>query len=294
MRALVLCNFAAGMGLTAQIEHIEQAFRASGLAAEVRAVRGDELAASARMAAQSGVDAVVAAGGDGTISAVAGALAGTSMPMGVLPLGTLNHFAKDLGLPLELERAVRVIAAGRVRPVDVGEVNGRCFVNNSSIGLYPQIVTRRNEQCQRLGRGKWLAMGLAIIAMFHRYPVVRVVLETGQRAFHRTTPFVFIGNNRYDISLLSLGSRHRLDGGELSVYFANRPGRFGLLALMARALFGRLNQAKDFEVLSLKTMRIDTHKSSLRVACDGEVLRLQPPLNYRIRPGALNVYAPVG
>lgn len=293
MRAIILSNFAAGPGGANMRSAIDRALKAAGIEAEIRSTPGHQLAAAARAAAQGGADVVVAAGGDGTISAVASALAGERTLMGVLPIGTLNHFAKDLGLPLDLEQAARIIAQGHVRDIDLGEVNGRCFVNNSSIGLYPRIVTRRNEQCERLGRGKWLATALAVLATFRRYPLVQVMLDTGRQEFFRETPFVFVGNNHYEMSLLSMGSRKRLDAGRLSVYFANRTGRFGLLALMVRALFGRLNQARDFDVLDLARLRIDTHKKSLHVACDGEVLRLDPPLEYRVRPAALRVLAPV-
>jgi diacylglycerol kinase family enzyme len=193
---------------------------------------------------------------------------------------------------LDLRSAVRTIGQGRVRAVDVGEVNGRCFINNSSIGLYPRIVIRRDRQSQRLGRGKWTAMLMACASVFRRYPLVRVVLRAGEDRFPRTTPFVFVGNNRYDMSLLSLGGRPALDKGELCVYFANRTGRFGLVRLMFRALLGRLEQADDFDSLLLPELRIETRKKTLRVALDGEVTSMRPPLEYRIRPGALKVIVP--
>src|SRR5476649_731552 len=110
---------------------------------------------AAKRALARGVDAVVAGGGDGTINAVASVLAGSSVALGVLPLGTLNHFAKDLNIPLDLDQAIATIARGTTAQVDVGDVNGRIFVNNSSLGLYPHIVRARDQQQRRLGRGKW-------------------------------------------------------------------------------------------------------------------------------------------
>ena len=180
--------------------------------------------------------------------------------------------------------------------IDVAEVNGRVFINNSSIGLYPRIVRRRDRQMERLGRGKWLAMLTAALGVFRRFPTVRVRLGTSSRAtdsdanrqtYLRDTPFVFVGNNRYEFDLFNFGRRIALDRGELEVYFGHRTGRFGLFVLTLCALIGRLDQAKDFEVMCLQELFIDTAKSRLRVSMDGEITELQPPLHYRTRPGAL-------
>jgi len=241
---------------------------------------------------------VIAGGGDGTVSTVAGALVGSRAALGVLPMGTLNHFARDLHVPPKLDLAARLIAdAVRapdqfVRAVDIGEVNGRCFVNNASIGLYPHIISKREKQQERLGRGKWLAMFVAIVAVFRRYPLLRVALEVEGETHPRVTPFVFVGNNRYEMNLMAAGARGCLDRGELSLYFAHRTGRFGLLWLALRGLFGRLDQAKDFEAVCLPAFAIETPKKTLKIAVDGEVTRMVPPLHFLVRPGALRVIAP--
>jgi diacylglycerol kinase family enzyme len=135
---------------------------------------GDELAAAAgqalAMARGGRLDAIVVGGGDGSVGTVAGVLAGTGVPLGVLPLGTLNHFAKDLGIPTDLAGAVAVIAAGQTRDVDIAEVNGKPFVNNSSIGLYPHMVIHRDRQTRLLGIGKPLATLLASLHTLQRFP----------------------------------------------------------------------------------------------------------------------------
>lgn len=295
MQVLVLLNAAAGSSGSDngnQEQQVRDALSAVKIDAEIRIIPGARLTDEARSASVGRGNIVIAGGGDGTISAVAGGLAGSDRPMGILPFGTLNHFARDLGIPLKLQEAVRCIAAGNIRAVDVGEVNGRIFINNSSIGLYPQIVQKRDRQMQRLGRGKWLAMLMAAVAVFRRFPIVQVRITTGEQTLHRTSPFVMIGNNRYNMNLLSLGERTRLDQGELSLYFANRTGRFGMLRLALRAMLGRLNQAKDFDLLHLPEVWIETSKKTLRVSADGEITRMTPPLHYRIRPGALKVLAP--
>jgi diacylglycerol kinase family enzyme len=217
---------------------------------------------------------------------------GTSTALGVLPLGTLNHFAKDLGIPLELEAAVRTISAGHVASVDVGEVNGRIFINNSSLGLYPQIVRHRETQQRRLGRSKWPALVWASLTALRRSPFMNVRLQVDQVEHQYKTTFVFIGNNEYVMEGFNIGQRTRLDGGQLSIYVSHRRGRGGLVTLALRALFGRLQQAKDFQALAAQTLEVETRREHLHVATDGEVTLMDTPLSYRILPGALRVITP--
>jgi diacylglycerol kinase family enzyme len=289
MRVIVLTNPAAGAKADSVRELRETLERAGVDIVEVRAMHGEELTAAARQAAGEGVDAVIAAGGDGTVSAVAAGLAETSTPLGVLPTGTLNHFARDMNLPPALSAAAKAIAAGAMTTVDVAEVNGRVFINNSSIGLYPRLVGKRDRQRQRLGRGKWIAMFLSAISVFRRFPSVRVRIGTGDQTLLRTTPFVFVGNNAYEISLTTLGQRKCLNSGQLCVYLTRRTGRFALFRLALRAILGRLEQARDFDALCLQEVWIESPRKYLRVALDGEVVRVAPPLHYRIRPAALRV-----
>jgi diacylglycerol kinase family enzyme len=254
---------------------------------------GAEMTAAASEALAGGVPIVVAGGGDGTINAVASVMVGTGVAFGVLPMGTLNHFAKDVGIPLVLNEAIANIANGVRKNVDVGEVNGQIFLNNSSLGLYPDMVRDREKQQSRLGRGKWLAALWASIGALRRYPFlsVRLRMDDGQEHARRT-PFVFIGNNDYTMQGFSIGARTRLDTGKLSLYVAQRPGRLGLLRLGWCALWGRLAQERDFDVLSTESLAIDTRHKRIRVATDGEVTVMATPLNYRIRPAALNVIVP--
>jgi diacylglycerol kinase family enzyme len=267
-------------------------FATAGVEADVRQVAGPALLAAARDAANSDSDVVVMGGGDGTMGAGAGGLAGTGKPMGILPLGTLNHFARDLGIPTELEDAVRTVAEGVPREVDVGEANGRVFVNNSSIGLYPAAVSLRDAWMQRQSTHKWVAMGRAALATLREFPVVRVTLRLEEGGVNVTTPMVFIGNNRYDTKLFALGKRPALDGGELWVYLARDAGRFRFVRLALRALVGRLDDSRDFQGIGLKEMVVEDRRRLLRVAFDGEVGHIAPPVRYRIRPRALRVIVP--
>jgi diacylglycerol kinase family enzyme len=211
---------------------------------------------------------------------------------GVLPLGTLNHFARDLGIPLALEDAIRTIAQGRVLRVDVGEVNGRVFINNSSLGLYPEIVRERELQQMRLGKGKWRSFASATLHAFEHHAglAVRVDAE-GEAQLHRT-PFVFVGNNRYTMEGLAIGARASLQGGELSLYLGRRRGRLALVQMALRALTRRLRQDEDFELVTGDAFVITTTDRRIRVATDGEVCMMDTPLHYRIRPRALRVMVP--
>jgi diacylglycerol kinase family enzyme len=290
----VILNAQAGTADAAgDVKTMEQKFRERGIEAQVIRVKsGERIVRAAADAVRAGADAVVAGGGDGTVSAVASQLAGTGVPLGVLPLGTLNHFAKDLGIPLEVDEALGVIAQGRVTPVDVGEVNGRVFINNSSLGLYPDVMLDREQQRRRLGRGKWTALVAACVRALQRYPVLSLHIDADGEGLVRRSAFAFVGNNEYAMEGFDIGERASLNAGRLCLYVTQRTGRFGLLRLALRALAGRLRQARDFDALTASHLRVDTAKRHVHVATDGEVSVMQAPLEYRIRPGALRVLVP--
>lgn len=294
MHIAVIINASAGAGITSEwADSLAEKFRAGGLDAQVTlAQSGAEIVDAAQRAVRERKHTVVAGGGDGTINAVASVLLGTDIALGVLPLGTLNHFAKDLDIPLALDNAIGNIIAGHSVKVDTGEVNGRIFLNNSNLGMYPDIVRDREKQQRRLGRGKWLAFCRATVTALRRYPFLNVRLSLNNKEHARRTSFVFIGNNEYSMEGFNIGERERLDGGQLSLYVAQGTGRFGLFRLALRALFGTLRQAKDFDVLLAKRILIETRHKRLHVATDGEVTVMETPLQYRIRPGSLRVIVP--
>src|SRR5665213_430396 len=234
---------------------------------------------------------VVAGGGDGTIAAVATALVGTDTVLGVLPMGTLNHFAKDLGIPLELDKAVQTLFTGKIALVDVGEVNGRIFLNNSSVGFYPHLVLER-ESRQKQGRNKWIALAQAAAHLLQQSHTLRVELSAdhaGPRLYD--TPFLFVGNNRYALDGMAIGTRAVLDGGKLWVCAAPDAGRFTIMALALKALLGFV---RDSDVAAFETdqAHVGLHRGHVHVATDGEVSVMQTPLHYSSRPAALRVIVP--
>lgn len=295
MKVIVLLNARAGRDghpAADSSDWVRASLADLGVSAELQVTDARLLTATAQAAAQRAVDAVVAAGGDGTVSAVAAGLVGGHVPLGVLPLGTLNHFARDMHIPLDVPTACSVLAASHVERVDVGEVNGRIFVNNSSIGIYPSMVHHRDVQRARWRRKKWLAMAVATLRVLRELPLLDVRLETCGQTLERQTPLVFVGNNRYQFSLPALGARRRLDAGEISLHVANCATRWRILRLAMRGLMGRLRPTADFDVLYAEQAWVDTPRSELSVALDGEVFRMTPPLKYLTRPLSLPVIAP--
>jgi diacylglycerol kinase family enzyme len=294
MRALVVLNARSGTGCSPErVEALRAQFADARVQAElVLADSGEQMFEAVDRARETGADIVVAGGGDGTQSAVASRLVGTDLVQGVLPMGTLNHFAKDLGIPLKVEDAIRALGEGCVREVDVGEVNGRVFINNSSLGLYPEIVRERELQQLHLGKSKWRALASATLHATQGRVGLAVKVDAEGEHQVRRTAFVFIGNNRYVMEGLSIGARETMDSGELALYLGRRRGRLALVELALRALFKRLRQDEDFELVTGSAFVISTTTPHLRVATDGEVTMMETPLFYRIRPRALRVLVP--
>jgi YegS/Rv2252/BmrU family lipid kinase len=289
----IIISAGAGAGDNNKVcERLARTFNENGIDADVSlAQSGAELTELAQDAARGPHKVVVAAGGDGTVSSVAAAVVDSDKILGVLPLGTLNHFARDLRIPFDLEAAAHTIVAGHTTEVDVAEVNQRIFLNNSSLGLYP-IIVREREKRQRLGSGKWPAFIWATIQAFRRYPFLDVRVRVNDELLDRTTPFVFVGNNEYAMESFNIGLRDRLDRGVLCIYITHRTGRWRLISLALRAVFGRLREDKDFLALCSDEVKIETPHKRLRVAFDGEIEVMETPLRYRVRRRALRVIVP--
>lgn len=288
---IVILNAHAGTAAKSRNlqSRITELFGAAGLNAEIISVAGKDMSAAAKQAVAENHETIVAAGGDGTVNTVAAEVAGTEKILGVLPLGTLNHFAKDLRLPLDLEAAVRTIVERNIATVDVGEVNGRVFVNNSSLGIYPHIVHRRVVEQMRIRIGKRPAYIWATMHAFRRFPFLDLRIEVEGKTLKRETPFLFVGNNEYEMAGFRIGARPRLDAGKLGLYLTHRVGRWGLIRVALRALLGHLNQEKDFEAYLVDEAFVEARHHLILVATDGEVKWMESPLHYRSRPRDLRV-----
>jgi diacylglycerol kinase family enzyme len=246
-----------------------------------------------RKAWNDGHTVVVASGGDGTVSAVASAILelGVDAKFGLVPTGTLNHFARDIGIPKTIDAALSVILKGKSKYIDVGKMNEKYFINNSSLGIYPFLIKER-ELHKRRGFGKWLGLLIASLTTFRRHPFVTVEFELGRKHFVRKTPFVFIGNNTYDMQAGRLGTRTKLDEGKLSLFLAQKIGRFRLIILAWHALRGKLTEQRDFDSIGLTRVQIRSRKKKIRVSYDGEVSIVSSPIRYSILAKALHVIIP--
>jgi diacylglycerol kinase family enzyme len=272
------------------LTEVRAEFSRQGIDARVLAASGGALYRTARSLVKEGFDVIAAGGGDGTISSVASVLVGSRVALGVLPLGTLNHFARDLGVPPDLQSAVALICSGAERAVDVGRVNGHTFINNSSLGLYPDQVRLRLRWCRRIG--KWPALVVASIAVLARFRYLRITAEFNGKRIIRRCPLVLISNNEYKFEAGNLTERERLDGGMLGVYLLRDEGRTGLIRIALHSLVFDLEKATSFESNKAEEAIITTRRRRVRVALDGELYKMTPPLVYSSIPGGLRVIVP--
>jgi len=274
------------------VARIRKAFQTKGIEAEIEVVAGGDCSVRCRAISERGDPLLVVGGGDGTISAAASALAGSKTLLGILPLGTLNHFARDLGIPLQVDEAVALISKRTERLVDVGEMNDRIFINNSAIGLYPLMVVDRDLQRRRLGRSKRLAMVVASLRMLARFNHQRLTLTVNDEKELVDTPLLFVGNNDYRIDIGAPGQRESIEDGRLSVFVMRKKTRAGFFAASVRALLNREREDDMVRIDDVERLRVSSRRSALAVSLDGEVVRAAPPLDYKIRKKALRVIAP--
>ena len=281
---------AAKMG-DALVGELEKAFTQAGTTADVTALDGEQIPEAIEAAARSG--RVIVAGGDGTAAGAAQILAGSDTELGLLPLGTLNHLARDLGIPTDLGEAAKVAVNGQPVAIDVSEVNGQVFVNNASIGLYPLMVRKREGLRRAKGWPKWLSTLPAAFAVLERLPHHRLRLDWGKGERRIVTPLLFVGNNVYSLDRGEVGKRGTLTDGKLSIYAVTHRRRAALIWFALRALVGRAERSLDFETLGeCETLTVSSSGGSIEIALDGELKRMDSPLEFRIRAGALRVLTP--
>ena len=274
MRVAVLVNAASGTAASCGEAALRAHLDAAGIASEIVYVGYSDIGASVRHAARS-ADAVVVGGGDGSIRAAAEALAGSRVALGVLPLGTFNHFARGLGLPTETGAAARVIARGAAQPVSAGRINGRLFLNNASLGLAPDTVVRRREL-----HGSRLAQALATLplAVQTLLQMRRLSIDADLDGRRRVleTPFVFVTPNDYAPHLFQFAVRARRSDGRLHVFLATPDGPADAVRMAVRLLRGHFDRHLDASVAT--RIVLATRRTRVPVLIDGDVVRLASPL----------------
>lgn len=233
----------------------------------------------------------VAAGGDGTVHHVIQALVHTEANLGVLPIGTYNHFARDLGIPLDWRSALQVALTGERRQIDTGRVNDRFFVNNVSLGLYPELVAKREERGRDYPR--WKARLYAAYTTLRKYPHVTLNVESDARHDLIRTHVFTVSNNSYELEQVGIEApRTRMTEGRLSVYWLPHTPRVQLMRMVARYLAGRVRTIPGFRSFRTLRMRVQSSRSHLKVGIDGEVFSLSMPLVITTVPQSLLVRVP--
>ena len=253
---------------------------------------GSEIAASVERGLAEGYRTIAAAGGDGTICAVASVLAGTGCRMGVVPLGTFNYFARGQGLPETVPEALQVLAEAPGRPIDVADVNGRVFLNNASIGAYSKVLESRERIYRKYGRSRVAAYWSVLVALVNFRARLRVTVTIDCEVHRFKTPMIFVASNPYQLDLFNLDGADLIREGELVALVAPDVGRWGLIAFAIRLAFGTMDKDRDFRLLAGRDILVETRRRGTVVARDGERERMFAPFRFRLRPRELELVAP--
>ncbi len=290
----VILNPSSGTKKDAALEaRLHEAFDRHPGRFELRRVpKGHAIGAEAERAVRDGFATVVAAGGDGTICGVAQQLAGSGRRLGILPMGTFNYFARGLDLPEELEDAVDVIATGRAVPVDVGEVNGRIFLNNASLGIYPAILQQRETTYRRWGRSRIAAHWSVLKTFLSFYKPLSLSVTVDGVERRARTPLVFVARSAYQLELFGLDGSDCVRKGQFALFLAPDSTRWQLLLYALRLARKGMKPGRDFELFCGDEITVATKRRRRLVARDGERERLSSPFRFRISRGALSVVVP--
>lgn len=283
-----------------RVNTIRAVMEAAGRRHELTQVRDPKrLGDAARQAidwAQRHRGAVVVAGGDGTINALAQQVLPTGLPFGVLPQGTFNYFARANGIPTDTEQATLALLSARVQPVQVGLVNDRLFLVNGSMGLYPQVLEDREAFKQRFGRTRPVAFMAALFTLFSQHRDWVIKLEVDGQTSTLVTPTLFVGNNALQLEQIGIAEAPKLHEDQLVAIMVKPQSRLAMLGLLMRGALGRLGEAEQVTSLAFNRLTIEPrlpHKPrKLKVATDGEVVWLTTPLQFRPAPQPLQLLVP--
>lgn len=272
-----LRELAAGLGARVEVRRLE---RTPGLAKQTE------------QAVRDGFDTIVAAGGDGTICGVAEALRGTGATLGILPMGTFNYFARSLGIPDELEGAMDVIATGRPEPMRVAAINGRAFLNNTSLGAYAAILDEREDIYSRWGRSRVAAYFSVVKALMTWRSPIKATIRIDGEAREVRTPLIFVVNNAFQLDMIGLEGRECIEAGEQVVFVAPDSGRWGMMRHAFALATGLAIPKRNYDKFCGREIVIETLRASQLTARDGERERMEGPYRISVDPAALDVIVP--
>ena len=294
--------FNAGSGhrdAESEIQAISRIFEQSGRSFEFlhcgESEPMDALARRTVALAKARKGVVVAAGGDGTINTVANAVLGSGCPFGILPQGTFNYFGRDNAISQDTDKAARAILEGCISPVQAGKVNGRLFLVNASVGLYPQLLEDREAWKAQFGRSRFVAFLSGIATLIQSRHQLRLGIESGGQTASLRTPTLFIGNNRLQLVQAGIDEQHAesVAQGQLAAIAVRPIGTLALLGLLVRGMLGRMGDADNIQSFSFRRLTV-TPKGMrrIKVATDGEVAWMQTPLVFEVAPEPLLLLVP--
>ena len=257
------------------------------------AIAGVCAKAVALATAKSGV--VVAAGGDGTINAVAAAVLRSGCPFGVLPQGTFNYFGRANAIPQDARAAAIALLGASISPVTVGEVNGRVFLVNASLGLYPQLLEDREAWKQQFGRSRLVAFASGLATLFQARGQLKLEIELGGKTTTLRTPTLFVGNNHLQLAQVGIQQDHvdAVNRGALTGIAVHAIGTLALFGLLLRGMLGRLGEAENIDSFTFRKLKVALRgKRRVKVATDGEVTWMKPPLVFQVADTPLLLMVP--
>ncbi|MCD0501702.1 diacylglycerol/lipid kinase family protein [Bordetella petrii] len=249
-------------------------------------------AAVERAREQGGI--VVAAGGDGTLSAVAQVVLGTGLPFGILPQGTFNYFGRTYGIAQDTEIAARCLLAAQPQAVQVGLLNDQVFLINASLGLYPQLLEDREAYKQRYGRSRYVALWSALVTLARAHRRLAVQLEHEGHTRSLRTPTVVVGNNALQLEQVGIAEAGELARGRLVAMGVKPVGTLALYGLVLRGWLSRLGDADHVFSFGFDrlTVRVGRSPRRIKVAMDGEIQWLNTPLMFTVSPQPLYLLVP--
>lgn len=235
---------------------------------------------------------LVAAGGDGTVNACAEAAAGTDIPFAVVPLGTFNYFARDIGMPLEPAAAAAAILDGVVGPAHVARLNDHLFLVNASIGLYVRLIQEREKHNAALGRNRIVAVGSGLVTALRGHYAMTLDMVVDGKPFQVRTPLIFLGKNYLQLRNLELDIADCIAAGEIGVIMLQDANPLTVVGMAWQALLGRLEAANKLHAFCAEKLEIRTRRSTVSAVIDGEIVELRSPLKVEIQRNALQVVRP--
>jgi len=261
--------------------------------------RPQDIPALARRAAQAAREragAVIAAGGDGTINAVAQAVLDLELPFGIVPQGTFNYSSRAQSIPLEIEPATRVLLDAQLKPIQVGVINDRIFLVNASVGLYPSLLEDREQYKQQFGRNRAVALWAGLRSLMQEHRQLSLEIEHDDERELVRTPTLFVGNNSLQLEQLGLPEANDVQHCRLAAVIVRAHKPASLLWLAARGALGQLSEASNVRDFAFRRMTVNPWlrygRRGVKVAIDGEVLKLRPPLHFSVSPHPLWLLTP--